>query len=171
MSSKAASSSKSVEVRISQIQKEHAEAISKLTADNAGVLKAKDSSLHEYMLNTSIMTAAGTWTGLNPTLVSPFARKHMAVQDVDGKARVVVIGSDNEARYSKLAERACELMQPDELLVEMSEQDDYKPLFPSKQANGGGGSQQTRTPVGVRKPGAKNQTAAEKISAGLAQKK
>lgn len=171
LSSKATASNKSVEVRISQIQKEHAEAITKLTTDNAGVLKAKDGSLHTYMLDTSIMTAAGTWTGLNPTLVKPFARKQMAVQDVDGKPRVVVLGSDGEARYSKLAERAGELMQPDELLVEMSEQDDFKQLFPSKQANGGGGSQTNRTPVGVKTGNQKNQTPAQKITAGISAKK
>ena len=171
LSSKATASNKTIEVRIAQIQKEHTDAITKLTADNAGVLKAKDGSLHTYMLDTSIMTAAGGWTGLNPTLVKPFARKQMAVQDVDGTPRVVVLGSDNEARYSKLAERAGELMQTDELLVEMSEQEDFKQLFPSKQANGGGGSQTSRTQVGIKKPGAKNQTSAEKISAGLASQK
>jgi len=163
---------KSVSERISQIQKEHTAAIAKLKTEKDAELSSKDETLHNYMLDQSVMQAAGTWQGLNPVLVAPFARKQMAVKTIDDQVRVVVLGTDGEARYSKLAERAGELMQPDELLAEMSEQPDYKQLFPSKQASQGGGSQPARIPVGIRKTDATaGMSPAQKITAGLNQKK
>jgi len=165
-------SQKSVSDRISQIQKEHTAAIAKLSADKDAELTSKDKTLHNYMLDQSVMQAAGAWPGLNPVLVAPFARERMAVKKIDDQVRVVVLGTDGEARYSKMAERAGELMQPDELLAEMSEQADYKQLFPSKQASTGGGAQPARVPVGVRRTDATaGMTPAQKISAGLNQKK
>lgn len=163
---------KSVSDRISAIKKEHTEAVAKLTAEHDAKLKDKDGQLHSYMLDQSVAQAANAWPGLNSTLVSPFARKQMQVQEIDGTPRVVVVGADGEARYSKQAERAGELMQPDELLAEMSTQDDFKQLFPSKQASQGGGSQTNRVPVGVRRTdkGA-NLSPAQKIAAGLNAKK
>lgn len=163
---------KSVSERISQIQKEHTAAIQKLTQEKDAELSKRDETLHNYMLDQSVMQAAGTWPGLNPVLVAPFARKQMAVKQIDDQTRVVVLGTDGEARYSKLAERAGELMQPDELLAEMSEQADYKQLFPSKQASQGGGAQPARVPVNVRRTDATaGMSPAQKITAGLNAKK
>jgi len=163
---------RSVSERISQIQKEHTAAIQKLTTDKDAEISAKDETLHNYMLDQSVTQAAQTWPGLNPVLVAPFARKQMAVKQIDDQVRVVVLGNDGEARYSKLPERAGELMRPDELLAEMSEQADYKQLFPSKQAVQGGGAQTARVPVGVRRTDATaKMTPAQKITAGLNAKK
>jgi hypothetical protein len=161
-------SQKSVSDRISQIQKEHSEALTKLTTTKDAELKAKDGVLHTYMLDQAITNAGSGWEGLNTKLIAPFARENMAIHTVDEKARVVVLGTDGEARYSKMAERAGELMQPDELLTEMSEQKDYKQLFPSQQLGGGGGSQQNRTPPGVRRTDKNaNLSPAQKITASL----
>lgn len=131
-------------------------------------ITALGNTLHNYMLDTSILGAAGSWPGLSAKLVQPFVRQHMKVADVEGKPRPVVVDADGQPRYSKMAERAGELMQPDELLLEMSEQADYRQLFPSQQAAQGGGATPPKTPAGVRRTDkTANMTPAEKITAGL----
>jgi len=163
---------KDVAKRIDDIKKQHSEALVAATSSKDEEIASQKAALHDYMLDTSIMGAAGSWQGLNAKLVAPFARQHMAVQEVDGKPRTVILDTDNQPRYSKNTDRAGELMQADELLLEMSEQNDYKQLFPSQQANQGGGSQTQTTTVGVRRPNATaNMTPAQKIAAGLASKK
>ena len=157
-----------VATRIAAVKKEHGEAVAALTATKDKEISTKQSQLESYMLDSSIMHAGANWQGLNTTLISPFARKQMKVADVDGKPRVIVIGADGEARYSTSPERAGELMNPDELLVEMSEDKQYRQLFPSQQAGEGGGAQQRITPTGVRHGDkTKNMTPAEKIGHGL----
>jgi len=154
--------------RIAAIKKEHGEAVAALTTTKDNEISTKQDQLESYMLDSSIMHAGAGWAGLNTTLISPFARKQMKVADVDGKPRVVVVGADGEARYSTSPERAGELMNPDELLIEMSEDKNFRQLFPSTQAVEGGGSQARNTPVGVRRGDAtKNMTPAQKIGHGL----
>jgi len=169
LSSAATSSQKDIEARISRIKKEHAEALAEATSAKDQEIMRQQQALHNYMLDTAVMSAATSWTGLNAKLVAPFARGQMKVAEIDGQPRVVVVDSDGQPRYSKNPDRAGEMMQADELLKEMSEQPDYRQLFPSQQASTGGGAEQTRTPVGVRTGVKKeNMTSAEKINAGLA---
>ena len=158
--------------RIAGIKKEHGEAVAALTATKDKEISTKQGQLEAYMLDSSIMHAGAGWIGLNTKLISPFAHKQMKVADVDGKPRVVVVGADGEARYSTSPERAGELMNPDELLVEMSEDKGYRQLFPSTQASEGGGAQQRNTATGVRRSDkTKNMTSAQKIGHGLKTKK
>jgi hypothetical protein len=158
--------------RIHDIKRQHSEALAAATASKDQEIAATKATLNDYMLDTSILGAAGTWQGLNPKLVAPFARGHMQVQEVDGKPRPVVIDSDGQPRYSKNPDRAGELMNAAELLVEMSEQDDYKQLFPSQQASRGGGALEQKTPIGPRRTdNTKSMSAADKITAGLAERK
>jgi hypothetical protein len=169
----AAASGKESDVaqRIAGIKKEHGEAVAALTATKDKEITATKEQLNAYMLDTSIMNAGAGWQGLNPKLVAPFAKKQMTVAEVDGKPRVVVVGADGEARYSTSPERAGELMNAEELLVEMSEDKTLRQLFPSTQASTGGGAQETTRP-GVRRPDAtKNMNPAQKISHGLANQK
>jgi len=160
---------KEVAKRIDDIKRQHSEALAAATATKDQEIASQREALHDYMLNTAIMGAANSWPGLNSKLVAPFARGHMAVKEIDGKPRTVIVDTDGQPRYSKNAERAGELMQADELLLEMSEQSDYKQLFPSKQADQGGGSQPRQTsPNGPRRTDkGKSMTSAQKISAGL----
>lgn len=163
---------RAVAKRIDEIKKQHSEALAAATASKDQEIAATRQTLNNYMLDTSIMGAASSWQGLNAKLVSPFARQHMQVQDIDGKPRAVIVDSDGQPRYSKNPDRAGELMQADELLAEMSEQPDYKQLFPSQQASQGGGATTPKTPVGVRRTNATdNMNPAQKISAGLAARK
>ena len=172
LSNAASTGQKDVAKRIDDIKKQHSEALVAATAEKDKEIAEQKTTLHNYMLNTAIMTAAGSWQGLNAKLVSPFALQHMQIAEVDGKARTVVVDSDNHPRYSKTPERAGELMQADELLVEMSEQADYKPLFPSQQAVTGGDMQPARTPLGVRRVDATaKMTPAQKIAHGLSKQK
>jgi uncharacterized alkaline shock family protein YloU len=163
--------SKSVAERIAQVKKEHGEALAAAVKERDERIASQEKSLHDFMLTSSIQSASAGWQGLNTTLISPFARAQMQVQEVDGKPKVVVVGDNGEARYSTMAERAGELMQADELLVEMSENKQYQQLFPSTQAQNGGGAQPKTTPVGARRHDAtKNMTAAQKINHGLQNK-
>lgn len=173
LSNTASNSQKDVQSRISAIKKEHTEAMQKALAEKDQVLTEQQAILHNYMLDTSIMTAASAYKGLNGKLVAPFALKQMKVIDVDnsGRPKVVVVDAAGEPRYSKMAERAGELMQPDELLIEMSEQSDFKPLFPSDQAATGGGARPQRPFNSTRTNAVENMTAAEKITHGLNKKK
>lgn len=166
----ASTSQQDVQTRISGIKKEHGEVMTKALAAKDDLLTAQTSQLHNYMLDTAVMHAAGGYQGLNAKLVSPFAKGQMKIQVVDEIATVVIVDSAGEPRYSKNAERAGDLMQADELLEEMSESTEFKQLFPSQQAQTGGGSQTTNTRVG-RKTNVKNQTPAQKISAGIGAKK
>lgn len=161
-----------VATRIAGVKKEHGEAIAALKATTDKAIKIKQVELETYMIETSILHAGAGWDGLNTKLIAPFARPQMQVQQVDGKPCVVVVGADKEARYSTTPDRAGELMQTDELLVEMSEVKDYRQLFPSQQAANGGGAEGRKTPVGVRRTDAtKNMTPAQKITHSLNQKK
>ena len=166
----ASTSQQDVQTRISGIKKEHGEAMTKALAEKDDLLSAQKTKLHNYMLDTSVMNAASGYQGLNAKLVAPFAKGQMKIQVVDEIPTVVIVDSAGEPRYSKNAERAGDLMQADELLSEMSESSEYKQLFPSQQASSGGGTQTTHTNVG-RKTNVKNQTPAEKISAGIHAKK
>jgi hypothetical protein len=158
-----------VAARIAKIKQEHGEAVAKLTAEHEAKLGKKDASLHDYMLNTAIMTAGSTWENLNTKLIAPFARSQMAVQEIDGKPCVVIVGSDGEAKYSTSPDRAGDLMNTEELLAEMSEDKSYRQLFPSTQAATGSGAQPKTTPR--NRQAAKNMTAAEKIAHGLKSRK
>lgn len=170
LTAQASTNQQDIQTRISGIKKEHGEAMTKALAEKDALLTAQKSQLHNYMLDTAVMHAAGGYQGLNAKLVAPFAKQQMKIQEVDEIPQVVIVGSDGEPRYSKNAERAGELMQADELLSEMSESKEFKQLFPSQQASTGGGTQTTHTHVG-RRTTTKNQTPAQKISAGLATKK
>lgn len=171
----AAASGKESDVaqRIAVIKKEHGEAVAALTTTKDKEITTKQGQLEAYMLDSSIMHAGSGWAGLNTKLISPFARQQMKVADVDGTPKVVVIGADGEARYSTSPERAGELMNSEELLVEMSEAKDYRQLFPSQQALEGGGAQQRNTPAGLLNRGdkTKNMNPAQKIGHGLKTRK
>jgi hypothetical protein len=172
LTAQASGNEKDVQQRISVIKKEASEAMTKALAEKDNLLVAQKNTLHNYMLDTSIMNASSAFQGLNAKLVAPFAKQQMKIQEADGAAQVVIVDSNGEPRYSKQADRAGELMQADELLLEMSESAEFKQLFPSQQATTGGGTQTTHVPVGVRKTNNnKHQTPAEKISAGLTKKK
>ncbi len=161
-----------IATRIAGIKKEHGEAVAALTTTKDKEISTTNAQLENYMLETSIMHAAAGWQGLNTTLVTPFARKQMKVAEVDGTPRVVVVGSDGEARYSTSPDRAGELMNTDELLAEMAEDKALRQLFPSDQAATGGGATGNQTPTGVRRGDAtKNMTPAQKIGAGLKSQK
>lgn len=166
----ASTNQQDVQTRISTIKKEHGEALKTALDEKDGLLTTQKAQLHTYMLDTAVMHAAAGYQGLNAKLVKPFAKQQMKIQEVDEIPQVVIVGSDGEPRYSKSAERAGELMQADELLEEMSDSKEFKQLFPSQQAQNGGGSHTTNTHVG-RKTNTKNQTPAQKISAGLSVKK
>jgi hypothetical protein len=63
-------------------------------------------------------------------------------------------------------------MNPEELLAEMSEAKDYRQLFPSQQAGGGGGAEPRITPAGIpHGDKTKNMTPAQKIGHGLKTRK
>jgi len=172
LSNAAGSSQKEIEARISKIKKEHAEALAAATNAKDQEIAEQRKVLHDYMLNTEIMSAASGWPGLNARLVAPFARGQMTVAEIDGQPRVVVVDGDGQPRYSKNPDRAGELMRADELLREMSEQSDFRQLFPSPQAQQGGGAERQRTPVGgLRQTNNKNATPAQKIAAGLSSRK
>ncbi len=160
-----------VATRIAAVKKEHGEATAAAKATHEKELAGKQTQLEAFMLNTEIMNAGAGWQGLNSKLIAPFAKGQMQVKDVEGIATVVVTDSSGEARYSTSPERAGLLMNTDELLVEMSEAKDYRQLFPSQQADNGGGAQQS-TNSGVRRGDkTKNMTPAEKIGHGLKTKK
>jgi len=168
LTSKASHGQQEVAARIDTIKKQHAEALAAANSNHETELGKARSELHSYMMDTSVMAAATTWPGLSPKLVAPFVRQQMQVQEIDGKPQVVVVDANGQPRYSKTTERAGELMRPDELLMEMSGQDEYRQLFPSKQASQGGGAHTRQTPLAPRKGDTKNMTPADKISAGIA---
>jgi len=167
LTEQASSSQQDVQQRISVVKKEANEALQKALSEKDNLIVAQKNTLHNYMLDTSVMNAASAFQGLNAKLVAPFAKGQMKIQETDGTPKVVIVDANGEPRYSKQADRAGELMQADELLAEMSESAEFKQLFPSQQAQTGGGTQTTHVPVGVRRNNAKNQTPAQKISAGL----
>lgn len=161
-----------IAARIATIKKEHGEATTALTVTKDKEIATKQDQLETYMLDSAIMHAGAGWPGLDPTLVKPFAREQMRVTEVEGEPTVVVIGADKEVRYSTSPERAGLLMNTDELFLELSEDKTKRQLFPSEQAVQGGGAQQRTTPAGVRRGDAtKNMTPAQKIGAGLKNKK
>jgi len=168
LTAQASTNQQDIQTRISTIKKEHGEALTKALAEKDGLLTAQKSTLHNYMLDTAVMHASAGYQGLNAKLVAPFAKQQMKIQEVNEVPQVIIVDSAGEPRYSKNADRAGELMQADELLAEMSESSEFKQLFPSQQASSGGGSQTQHTQVGVRRnSNSKNQTPAQKISAGL----
>jgi hypothetical protein len=160
-------SGKDVDVakQIAAVKKEHGEAMAaaKITTDQ--VIATKQGQLESYMLDTAITNAGAGFQNLNTTLISPFARKHMAIHDVDGAPQVVILGPDKEPRYSTSPERAGLLMNADELLSEMSEDKTFAPIFPSTQATTGGGAQRTDTPG--RRADTSKMSPSEKIASAL----
>ena len=160
-------SDKNVDVakQIAAVKKEHGEAMAaaKITTDQ--VIATKQGQLESYMLDTAISNAGAGFQNLNTTLISPFARKQMAIHEVDGAPQVVVLGPDKEPRYSTSPERAGLLMNTDELLVEMSEDKTFAPIFPSTQATTGGGAQTTNTPG--RRADVSKMSPSEKIASAL----
>lgn len=160
-----------IATRIAGIKKEHGEAVAALTATKDKEIGTTKEQLNNYMLETSIMHAGAGWPGLNTTLIAPFARKQMRVADVDGEPRVVIIGSDKEVRYSTSPDRAGELMNTDELLVELSEDKVKRQLFPSTQASNGGGAQQSAGSSVHRGDKTANMNSAQKIAHGLKNQK
>ena len=160
-------SDKNVDVakQIAAVKKEHGEstAAAKIVTDQ--LLATKQGQLESYMLDTAITNAGAGFQNLNTTLISPFARKSMAIHDVDGSPQVVILGPDKEPRYSTSPERAGLLMNADELLAEMSEDKTYAPIFPSTQAATGGGAQTTNTPG--RKVDTATMSPSEKIASCL----
>ena len=158
--------------RIAAVKKEHGEAMAALTTTKDDAIKIKQGQLESYMLETAIMHAGANWPKLNTRLVTPFARDKMKVVDVDGKPQVIIVGADNEARYSTSPDRAGELMNTDELLEEMSADKALRPLFPSDQAAIGGGATGNATPPGVhRGDPTKDMNPAQKITEGLKKQK
>ena len=156
-----------IALRIASVKKEHSEAMVALTTTKDGEIASRQGQLENYMIETSIMQAGAGWQGLNPTLVSPFARQQMKVLLVDEKPSVVVVDSSGEARYSTSPERAGELMNTDELFEEMSKDKALRQIFPSDQAVQGGGAQ-ANGPMRIKKGDAtKNMNSAQKIGEGL----
>ncbi len=161
-----------IATRIAGVKKEHGEATAALTATKDKEIAASKEKLDGYMLSTEITNAGANWSGLNTTLVSPFAKKQMRIAEVEGEPTVVIVDNAGETRYSTSPDRAGLLMNTDELLVEMSDDKALRQLFPSSQASNGGGAHETATPPGVRRGDpTKNMTPGEKISHGLKNKK
>lgn len=156
-----------IAARIATVKKEHSEAIAALTTTKDGEIATRQAKLENYMLDSEIVSACGNWRDLKPKLVKPFAREQMAVAEVEGVPHVVVVDSEGKARYSTSPERAGELMNTDELFDEMSENKTLRGIFPSEQAQQGGGAQPSG-PLSVRKGDAvKNMNPAQKITEGL----
>jgi len=156
-----------IAIRVAAVKKDHSEAMAALTATKDGEIATRQGQLENYMIETSIMHAGAGWQGLNPKLVSPFARQQMKVLLVDEKPSVVVVDAAGEARYSTSPERAGELMNTDELFEEMSKDKALRQIFPSDQAAQGGGAAPSG-PASVRRGDkTKNMNAAQKISEGL----
>ena len=160
-----------IATRIAGLKKEHGEAMAAAKATNDKELVAKQKKLEVYMLDTEVMNAGAGWTGLNTKLISPFAKSQMKVADVEDKAQVVITDSSGEIRYSTSPDRAGLLMNTEELLFEMSEGKDYRPLFPSTQAAVGGGAQTSANNSVRRGDATANMNAAQKISHGLKNQK
>ncbi len=156
-----------IATRIAGIKKEHGEAMAAAKATTDSEIKTKQAQLEDYMIETSIMHAGVGWQGLNTVLVTPFARKQMRVANVEDKPRVVIVGTDNEPRYSTSPDRAGELMNTEELFVEMSEDKTLRQVFPSTQADTGGGSHQSAGPGVRRGDKTANMNSAQKIGHGL----
>ena len=163
----ASASDKNVDAakQIAAVKKEHGEATAAAKMVTDQLLATKQSQLENFMLDTEIMNAGAGFKDLNTVLITPFARKSMAVHEVDGQAQVVILGADKEPRYSTAPERAGLLMNTPELLEEMSENKTYAQIFPSTQAANGGGAQTTQTPG--RKVNDSDLTPAQKISNNL----
>jgi hypothetical protein len=151
--------------QVAAVKKEHGEATAAAKIVTDKLLATKQGQLENYMLDTAITNAGAGFQNLNTTLVSPFARKSMAIHEVDGEPQVVILGPDKEPRYSTCPERAGLLMNTDELLGEMAEDKTYAPIFPSTQATTGGGAQQTNTPG--RKTDTSKMSPSEKIASAL----
>jgi len=171
LTAEASGNESDVAARVATVKKEHSEAIAALTATKDTEINTKQGQLENYMIETSIMHAGAGWRGLNPKLVSPFARQQMRVADVEEVPTVVVVDGEGKARYSTSPDRAGELMNTDELFLEMSEDKSLRQIFPSEQAQQGGGAV-ANGPMSVRRGDAtKNMNAAQKITEGLKQKK
>lgn len=159
-----------IAARIAGVKKEHGEAIAALTATKDKEIAGTKEKLNAYMLDTEVMNAGAGWQGLNPKLVKPFAKKQMQIKEVEGVPQVVIVDAAGEARYSTSPDRAGLLMNTTELLEEMSEDKSLRQLFPSTQAAVGGGAQQSASGIRRGKETA-NMTSAEKIGAGLKNRK
>lgn len=159
-----------IAARIAGIKKEHGEAMAAAKATTEKELATKQTQLEVYMLDTEIMNAGTSWQGLNVKLISPFAKSQMKVATVDDKTQVVIVDGNGDPRYSTSPDRAGLLMNTPELLEEMSEAKDYRQLYPSTQASNGGGAHESKPGVRRGDP-TKNMTSAEKIGAGLKNRK
>lgn len=126
--------------------------------------------LYSLLVTNSATTALAEANALDPTLVLPFVREQVKVDEEDGKFRVYVVGETGDVRYSGTTG---EPMSIKELVGEMKSTERFKPLFKSESHTGGGADAHTtgagRKPVTTSAGGEKSSV--QKISHGLGQRR
>lgn len=139
----ASKGTESLRAQIETVRREAKEANAKALAEKDNEIQAANAQLDEYIITNEIQSAASKVTGLNAKLVAPFVRNQLGFEIEEGEGgkkmkRLVVKGQDGAVRYSRNSETAGERMSVAELLSEMSEDEEYAGLFPSKAKKGSG---------------------------------
>jgi hypothetical protein len=150
---------KAVKAAKEALGKTHAEELQKHSTRN----EALKNQLYGLMVTNTATSALIAADVLDPTLLMPFIREQVKVEEEDGKFKVTVVNEAGDTRYSG---STGEPMSIKELVTEMKATERYMPLFKSDAPTGGGASsqQQSRRTVTT---GGEEKTSKQKIASGL----
>lgn len=112
---------------IDQDRAAHQAELKKRDELNAGLR----TQLEESLVDGELTRAIATYPGARPKLLMPAARAKVALREIGGKLRSVVLDEKGEARLKPGAKSADEYMAPADLIAEMRNDKEYAGAFPA----------------------------------------
>lgn len=97
-------------------------------ADLAAALRAQ---LEDSLVDGELTRAISAYPGARPKLLLPAARSKVALREIGGKQRAVVLDDKGEPRLKPGAKTADEYMAPADLVAEMRNDKEYAGAFPA----------------------------------------
>lgn len=89
------------------------------------------SQLEESLVDGELTRAIATYPGAKPKLLMPAARAKVALREIGGKLRSVIVDEKGEARLKPGAKAIDDYMTPADLIGEMRNDKEYAGAFPA----------------------------------------
>lgn len=119
---------------VTKLKADHKAALEKLKTDGVAALTAKHKQLEEVMLDSEAMRIA-TELSIVPDIFKEQVRKRLALEEVDGKPVLKVLGEDGSPTDMKL----------EALSEEMFANEKFAPILSGSRASGGGATGSPKT--------------------------
>lgn len=103
---------------------------SELAKRDEGLTKLRN-QLEESLVDGELTRAIATYPGARPKLLMPAARAKVALREIGGKLRSVIVDEKGEARLKPGAKAVDDYMTPADLIAEMRNDKEYAGGFPA----------------------------------------